>query len=405
MSQRQGPQHDDGRPGRGHGRRWPARGTVLRWIAAASAICLVAVSLAAYLEYRSISDSISRVSLRGLGPQPPKLTSAANILLIGSDSRAGRDERFGAGISGQRSDTIIIVHIAPSDRGVVALSLPRDSVVPVLACPASDGTAGQAAEPGQVEQINHSFADGGPGCLWKTIEQTTHLHLDHFIELNFTGFEKVIDDIGGVSICLPFAVNDPLSRLRLPAGLHHVMGAEALAFWRARYIGEGSDLQRIERDQYLMAGVLQGIEHADLLASPGRLLSVVTDAARSMTTDAGLSLPGLIGIIDSLRRVPPRAVRFVELPTVPYPANPDWVQWPRRDAALFAALARDRPVRVPTGPAAYLGSARIVPLAGESQGPGPGHPASPARRPLAGISGAANVCHDHEAFAGPAGGH
>jgi LCP family protein required for cell wall assembly len=426
------PQDEHGRatPGRAPRR---SRGRVIRWLAVASAVCLVLVSVTAYLKFRSVWDSIDRIRLGGLGPQPTKFTDATNILLIGSDSRAGSNRRFGAGVTGQRSDTIIILHIAPGNQGVVALSLPRDSVVPVLACPAADGTAGQQSQPGQFEQINATFANGGPGCLWETIEQTTHLHLDHFIELNFTGFEKVIDDVGGVSICLPFPVNDPLSGLHLSAGRHHVMGAQALAFWRARYIGDGSDLQRINRDQYLMASVLQGVEHAELLSNPARVISVLTDAARSMTTDAGLSLPSLLGIADSLRELPDRKVQFVELPTVPYPADPDWVQWPASDAAVFSALAHDlalpgtpRPASTPasarqaaaTG-GAHNGTAAAGPVSSSSPAPaGAAEPAAtpggtPSAAPAAspgssaggssGITGSTNVCHDGAAFAGPRG--
>ncbi|HXW45968.1 MAG TPA: LCP family protein [Streptosporangiaceae bacterium] len=322
----------------------PAWRTVLGWLAVSVAFVLVVGSLAAYLKFRAVWDSISRIDVVGLGQRPPQLSSAVNILLIGSDSRAGPNRQFGAGITGQRSDTVIILHITPDGRSAVVLSIPRDSVVPVLSCPPEPGALGQPAQPGQVEQINATFARGGPGCLWKTIEQTTHLRLDHFIELDFTGFEHVIDDVGGVGICLPFPVSDPLSRLYLSAGRHHVWGAEALAFWRARYIGEGSDLQRIQRDQFLMASVLQGVERSDMLASPSRLLSVVTDLASSMTTDSGLDLSTLTGIASSMRQLRPANVQFIELPTVDYGPNPSWVTWPPGDAQLFAAIARDRAV-------------------------------------------------------------
>jgi LCP family protein required for cell wall assembly len=381
---------------------------VLGWIAAGLAVVLVVASLSAYLKFRSVWDSIKRVSIAGLGPQPPKLTSATNILVIGSDSRAGPNRKFGAGITGQRSDTIMVLHIAPGQQGVIALSIPRDSVVPVLACPPEPGAAGQLAQPGQVEQINATFAGGGPGCLFKTIEQTTHLHLDHFIELNFTGFERVIDDIGGVSICLPFAVNDPRSNLYLSRGRHHVYGREALAFWRARYIGEGSDLQRIRRDEYLMVSLLQGVEHTDLLSSPSRILAVMTDAAHSMTTDSGLSLPTMIGIVDSLRHLPPGSVQFIELPTVAYPRNPNWVIWPASDAALFSAIARDqavRPAAKMSGRAAAGASVRVTAKLSptnlsvpSSNGP------SNLSRSYGGITGRTNVCNDGTAFAGPRGG-
>jgi LCP family protein required for cell wall assembly len=385
--------------GRGRG---PVIRRALGVLAVVVAIALVAVSLTAYLKYRSIWDSIERINVVGLGHRPPQRAPALNVLVIGSDSRAGANRRFGAGITGQRSDTIMIMHIAPDGRDVVVLSIPRDSVVPVLACPPEAGTAGQAAQPGQVEQINATFANGGPGCLWKTMEQTTRVRLDHFIEINFTGFEKIIDDIGGVSICLPFAVRDPQSKLYLSAGRHHVGGAEALAFWRARYIGEGSDLQRIRRDQYLMAALLQGIKHSDLGGSPGQVIRVVTDAARYMTTDSGLSLPAMIGIGQSLRHLHASAVQFIELPTAPYAANPDWVSWPPADARLFGEIARDQGL----GPGPGHRTAR----AGGEHGsvvkmPAPvsGSPGNLARQ-YGGITGNANVCKDAGAFAGPRGG-
>jgi len=404
------------RPGTGrHSLRW----RILSWIAVAVAVVLVGTSIAAYLKFRSVWDSIHRVPVTDLGHRPPQLTSAMNILLIGSDSRAGPNRKFGKTVTGQRSDTIIILHIAPARHNVVVLSIPRDSVVPVLSCPPEAGAPGQRAQPGQVEQINATFALGGPGCLWKTIEQTTHLRLDHFIELTFTGFEKVINDIGGVSICLPFPVNDPRSNLRLTAGRHHVWGREALAFWRARYIGKGSDLQRIRRDQYLMASVLQGAEHSGLASSPSRILSVITDAARSMTTDTGLGLQTMIRIVDSLRSLRPGDVQFIELPTVAYQPNPDWVTWPASDQKLFRAIAHDRAAapaagaarrlaapRRPANPAAFASS----PTAGQSTRPS-GSPASTAsgrpQRPISShdnITGSTNVCHDGAAFAGPRGG-
>src|SRR5262249_33947890 len=176
------------------------------------------------------------------------------------------------------------------------------------------------------------------------VEYTTHLHLDHFIELNFTGFEKVIDDVGGVRLCLPFAVNDRLSKLHLSSGRHLVDGAQALAFWRARYLGEGSALQAVRSGQYLMASVLQGVERSGLTSSPSRILSVISDTARSMATDSGLSLPTMIGIADSLRGLPPGGVQFIELPTEAYRPNPNWVIWPPSDPALFRAIALDQAV-------------------------------------------------------------
>ena len=119
----------------------------------------------------------------------------------------------------------MILHISPGHHGATVISIPRDSMVPYVACPAAGpGAPGQQAAPGQPSGSTRRSPTAGPGCLWKTVEQETGIHIDHFIELTFTGFEHVINDIGGVNICLPEAVNDPDSGLRLTAGMHHVGG-------------------------------------------------------------------------------------------------------------------------------------------------------------------------------------
>ena len=137
--------------GRGRG---PVVRRALGVLAVVVAIALVAVSLTAYLKYRSIWDSIARIQVVGLGHRPPPLNPAMNVLVIGSDTRAGANRQFGAGITGQRSDTIMILHIASGGHTVVVLSIPRDSVVPVLACPAGGGLhgPGRAAGPGRADQ-------------------------------------------------------------------------------------------------------------------------------------------------------------------------------------------------------------------------------------------------------------
>ena len=385
------------------------------------AVVLVAGTLSAYAVYRDLFGKIRQVKVTGLGHRPPGYNHSLNILVIGSDTRKGKNSRFGAHIPGQRSDTVLVLHLSPGFRRAVVMSIPRDSVVPVLACPAGPGSPGQSAQPGQVEQINETFANGGPGCLWKTIEQTTQIRLDHFMELNFTGFEHVINDLGGVRICLPYPISDPRSKLHLSRGIHHVMGAEALAYWRVRYIGVGSDLERIQRDQYLMASVAQEVKHTNLLGDPARVLKLVSDVADSLTTDSGLSQSAMITLVQSLRHLPLRAVHFVEVPVVTYPPNPNWVQWSDQAATLFKAIAQDRKLpRVsrhrhdrraqPAGrsPGSPSGSPRPGPGASSAAGHSGRRSPSPLSglaRHYGGITAGANVCSDSSAFQGPLGGH
>jgi len=344
-----------GRPGqRRPGRRWLggrySTGTiVLGGLAAFLAVVLVGASLTVYAKYREVWDSINRVDVSSdlSGKRPPADPNAINLLLIGSDSRVGRNGAIGGrtDIGGARSDTIMVVHIAPGAHQVVVISFPRDSVVPILGCTAEAGTSGQTAQPGQVEQINSTFAYGGPGCLWKTIEQTTGIHLDDFIAMTFVGFERAIDALHGVEVCLPAAVDDPKSGLRLKAGRHHIYGAEAVAFWRTREdLGMGDDPQRIQRDQYLMAALVQGIEHSGLLNSPSDMLHVIDALTgnRNITIDDQLTPGRLLQIAEAMRGISTSAIQFVTVPWTGYVANANWVQWQQPNADnLFSAIAHD----------------------------------------------------------------
>jgi LCP family protein required for cell wall assembly len=318
---------------------------VAAWTSVALVGVLLGSSLVAYGKYRSIWDSIKRVDVTGLiGKQPPKYTNAENILVLGTDTRVnqggiGGNSSVGCGCS----DTIMLLHISPGRHHVTVMSVPRETVVPVMACPADDGTPGQQAESDQQELINATLSAGGPACTWKTFASITGIHIDHFVELDFTGFEKVINDLGGVNICLPFAVDIPQSNLHLTKGEHHVFGYQALAFWRTREgLGFGSDTQRILRDQYLMVSLVQGIEKSRLLTSPSKVLKVVSDTAGAMTTDTQFDQTAMLQIADSLKGLKSSDVSFVTSPNVPDPQNDNNVvfQQPQADQ-LFNAIAHD----------------------------------------------------------------
>lgn len=307
---------------------------------------LVAGTLVAYAKYRSIWDSIKRIDVAGLvGSQPPKLNNAENILLIGSDTRVNQGGIGGSASEtpGGRSDTLMLLHISPGHHEVTVVSIPRETMVPIINCPAVDGTTGQQAQPGQEELINAALDFGGPVCTWKTFETVTGIHIDHFVELDFTGFEKVINDLGGVQVCLPFAVDDPLSGLNLSKGRHHIWGPQALAFWRTREdLGTGSDLERIQRDQYLMVALVHGIEHSGLLHSPSKILNVVRDASDAMTTDEGLDQNSMLQIAESMEGITSSQVQFVTAPNIPDPDNDNNVVFEQPQAnELFSAIQHD----------------------------------------------------------------
>jgi LCP family protein required for cell wall assembly len=332
--------------GASRSRRILGRHPVLSVLAIIAALAVTSVSLVAYAAYRNVYDSIHHVTVtnRMLGPRPPKLNGSTNILVIGSDSRQGTHGRYGRGVQGSRSDTSMLLHISPTHTGAIVVSFPRDSMVPIYAClPDGDGHPGQQAQPGVLEQLNATFSEGGAPCLWKTIEQTTHIHIDHFVEVDFDGFRQIVDDLGGVSVCLPYAIRDPASRLDLSAGRHVVDGAQALAFVRERHIGEGSDLQRIQRQQLFLASVAQKIKETASLTDPTRLYSLVHAVASSLTTDSGLSLTEMYAIVNTLKSLNPKQLAFISVPVVPYPPNPSvQVEYEQPQAdRLFRAIAHD----------------------------------------------------------------
>jgi LCP family protein required for cell wall assembly len=419
------------RPGRSGQRPRPRRSrgrVVAAWVSAVVVAVLVAASLAVYLKYRAVWDSIRRVDVTQgeLGRRPPQYTSALNLLVFASGSTAGltRQQQLywhvGADSGDAVSETIMIVHISPGRHRVTVVNIPRDTVVPVYACAKGPGWPGQQANPGAIEQIDNTLSYGGPACLWKTVEQQTGIRLDHFIEIGYPGLVNVVNDIGGVNVCVPVAVDDADSGLRLSQGEHHIGGVQFLEFWRTREkTGNGSDLQRIQRDDYLLAQTLRQVLHSGLLSSPTHLLRVISDAAGAMTTDSGLSQSDLVQIAQSLRGLSSGDYQFIQASNVLYPPNPNWVEFEQPQAhALFLAIAHDAtpPKSARAAQHRHGGSAAgTASSSGASPIPrasSPPRPAKPAPRASSspvgnlahnygGITGNASCTSDSSAFVGP----
>jgi len=345
---------------------------VLRWVAVGAVVIVAAGTLGAYLKYRAVYDSITRVAVptTALGHRPPVYsTDSQNILVYGDDNRAGLTPhqqyvlRTGHDQS-NNTDTIMLVHISPGRHRLTVISIPRDSMVPVYECDSGPGYTGQQANPAGVVQINSLLQIGGPTCLWKTVEQMSGVRIDHFIGIGMLGFVKVVDDLGGVNVCVPFNVKDPVSGLNLKAGQQHISGVQALAFWRTREdLGDGSDLQRIQRDQFMSVQVVKGVLHSGLLSNPIRLLRIVSDAAASMTTDAGMTVSDLVSIGQSFRDLSGQNVQFITMPNEKWTQNANRVQPMQPQAGqVFGAIARDMTVpKVSTTPGpSSTGGAQVL---------------------------------------------
>lgn len=328
-------------------RRYSRRMLLGGWVAVGVAVILVSGTLYGYAKYRAVWESIKQIAVVEPGKRPPKDPNAMNILIIGSDSRSGKNGAIGGsrGITGQRSDTVMIAHISPGQSKMAVLSFPRDTTVPILQCLPEPGFAGQTAAAG-VEQLNSTFAFGGPGCLWHTLEYVTNIHIDDFVQVNFTGFISVINALGGVPICLPYAIHAHFyDHFHLTAGRHVIKGYKALEFWRLREgFGLGSDLQRIQRDQLLMVSLVQKILKSHVLNSFSKTYSIIhaIAAAHALTTDTGLTQSKMVSIATGMAGVSRTSIEFVEVPTVPYPSNLAWVSFdPTQGPGLFSAIVHD----------------------------------------------------------------
>jgi LCP family protein required for cell wall assembly len=336
------------RPGAGTGtgaRPAPARRqSRARWVAAISSGVILTVATTGFVVNEHLSGNIRIVSIGGTTGHhtaPVSGSSAMNLLLLGSDTRAGQGPGFGANDHVGLSDTALLLHINAGRDAATAVSIPRDLLVDRPACQQAGG--GWSA-PATGVQFNTALAVGGPACSVRTVEQLTGLPVDHFMEIDFDGFQHMVDVLGGVTVCLPHAVHDVDSHLDLPAGRHLVTGAQALAFVRDRHgIGDGSDLDRIRMQHQFLASLLQKASSDGVLSSPAALYDLADAATKSLTTDPALgSVSALLTFASSLRGLTPGQVTFSTLPAEPDPRNPNrLVPDQNADDQLYQQLSGD----------------------------------------------------------------
>ncbi|MCZ9352015.1 LCP family protein [Streptomyces mutabilis] len=250
----------------------------------------------------------------------PVPTGALNVLVLGSDSRGGEENReLGGGDSeGARSDTAMVVHLDAGRTAATVVSIPRDTLVDRPSCPLPSGGSTREVSGAM---FNTAYALGGPVCAVKTVESMTGVRMDHYMEIDFSGFAELVDALGGVTVTTDVDIDDDKSHLHLDAGTHHLDGTEALGLARTRYGLEGrSDLARIELQHKLVKALLEQISGTDLLTDPTRLYQVADAVTGSLTTDTGLdSLGELTSLGRSLGDLSADDVRTVTMPVVPAP--------------------------------------------------------------------------------------
>ncbi|MEV6106227.1 LCP family protein [Streptomyces sp. NPDC051940] len=272
-------------------------------------------------------------------------TGARNLLLIGSDDRSGAgNSKYGRTTPGQRSDTVILLHIAGNRKSATAMSLPRDLMVEIPRCRRPDGEESGS----QFNQFNFAYSYGGAACTIRVVETMTGIRVDHHLILDFTGFKEMVDAVDGVEVCVREAVDDQAAKLRLEPGRQTLDGEQALGYVRARKtIGDGSDTERMHRQQEFLASLVNKVKSNGVLLNPLRLAPLLDAATKSLTTDEGLSdLTELYELVRSVRDIPMDQMRFLTVPRRPYPLNTNRDELVQPDAdALFKALREDKRVQ------------------------------------------------------------
>ncbi|WP_329367634.1 LCP family protein [Streptomyces sp. NBC_01483] len=324
----------------------------------------VGVGWAAYekLSRNITSDEAAAAELARYEKERPTalVRDAQNILLIGSDSRSGDgNKKYGRDSGTERSDTTILLHLSANRRSATAVSLPRDLMVDVPSCRRPDGSRTQP----MFAMFNSAFEVGGSACTIRTVEKLTNIRVDHHVVVDFHGFKDMVDAVDGVEVCLKEAINDKAAKLKLPAGKVVLDGEQALGYVRARKsIGDGSDTDRMERQQRFLGALVNKVQSNDVLLNPARLYPVLDAATSSLTTDPDLaSLRGLYDLVRGMRNIPTERVQFLTVPRTSYAynANRDQLVKPAADK-LFALLRADGPVTVskdlPTDPPSTLPS-------------------------------------------------
>lgn len=316
------PRHAAGRlglPARERSRGLPR---VLSWLAGTLSVLVLLGSSGGYLLVHRYDGNINRLEgvFDGL-ERPPGESAAAeegpvNVLIVGSDSREGLapGEDFQGPdetITGQRADTIILAHLYGDDDLVQLVSFPRDSWVQVPASP--DPVTGEL-RPAHETKINASFLEGGPALLIATVQQLTGLQVDHYVQIDFDGFTRMVDELGGVEVCLPEAAQEEKSGIDLPAGRSVVGGDQALAFVRQRQGLPRGDIDRIARQQQFIGAIVRKTLSAGTLSNPFKLNGFLEAATASLQVDQGLQLDDLRDLALRARTVGSDGVVFTTVP-------------------------------------------------------------------------------------------
>jgi LCP family protein required for cell wall assembly len=259
----------------------------------------------------SLDDQLKRTdAFAGItGDRPPKVVSGAlNILVLGSDSRDGtafnpKDRSSTtATVPGERSDTIMLLHVPAKQDKAQIISIPRDTYVFV---PRYKGYGGRKTK------INSAFAWGGIPLTVRTVEGFTGVKIDHVVKVDFNGFKAMTDAVGGVDVQVSKTVTDPRSKRTFKQGVNHLDGNAALDYVRQRYGLARGDFDRVQRQQIFMRALMQKATDTGTLTNPAKLKAFLDASVDAITVDKDFSLKDMAL---QFRKLRPGDLSFITTP-------------------------------------------------------------------------------------------
>ncbi|MGW2229301.1 LCP family protein [Streptomyces formicae] len=339
------------RPRGGGGRRRkprPKRRKVLVVTAWTAASVVVIGGAGLGYAYFKLNGNIKGVDINAaLGTDRPLDVDngSQDILVLGSDSRSGDNAKYGKDEGAARSDTAMIVHVYKGHKKASIVSIPRDTLISRPECTSVDG---KTTDPGgQRQMFNTAYEVGGPACAVKTVEQMSGIRMDHYLEVDFTGFKKLIDTLGGVELTTKKPIKDEKSHLDLDAGKHTLDGEQALGLVRTRHgVGDGSDLGRIQLQQAFIKALLNQVKDVGVFSNPKKLFDLADDATSAITTDSDLNdVKSLASFANGLKGIGAGDMKMVTLPVEYDPADLNRVlPLEKADREVWDALKADKPI-------------------------------------------------------------
>ena len=292
--------------------------------------------------YFYLDGKLNRSNVLASYAGQPAAGAGSNWLITGSDSRQGltrkQEHKYHTGIDvgGQRSDTILLLHIPGNGGPAVLVSLPRDSYVKI---------------PGYgYNKLNAAYSFGGPKLLAETVQNNTGLRIEHYMGIGFGGLVNVVNSVGGVTMCFKHSLHDAASGVHLKKGCQTLSGGQALSFVRVRHTFASQDLQREQNQRVFIKALLSKMTSPGVMFNPFSVVPAALGSVNSLSVDDGTHLNQLISVAFALRQP--------ETTTVPIgnsnlsTAAGDAVQWDSVQAGrLFHDLNTDSrvPKRLLTG--------------------------------------------------------